>query len=260
VTKGAADMSAAPGEFAGRRALLLGAGAGMGGHTARRLAALGATVWVAARRPERVANVAAQIRAEGGQAWHLALDVRDEAAVADLFARAPWGEGGLDLLYVGAGGYFRAPGEPTAVDGPWFREALENLTAGAQWALSYGAGAVAARRGAVVVIGAAPATRLASNPAYAAGKAAVDGLVQFWARRLADAGVRVNAILPGLIRRQDPGLLPPSEPRRLGHPADVAEAVLFFMRSPWVTGVLLPVDGGWSIGVPLPEPPARPAT
>lgn len=248
-------MTEGPAEFAGRRALLLGAGEGMGGYTARRLAGLGAAVWVASRRAERAGSLAARIRAEGGQAWDLTVDVRDEAAVAGLFSRPPWGDGGLDLLYVGAGGYFRAPGDPAALEGAWFREALDNLTAGAQFALRYGAGAVADRRGTVVVIGAAPATRQASNPAYAAGKAAVDGLVQYWARRLADAGVRVNAILPGLIRRRDPGLAPPPEPRRLGHPADVAEAVLFFMRSPWVTGVLLPVDGGWSVGVPLPERP-----
>ncbi|MCL8207699.1 MAG: SDR family oxidoreductase [Actinomycetia bacterium] len=254
-------MAAEPQEFTGRRALLLGAGSGMGGHTARRLARLGAAVWLASRHPERAEALAGQIREEGGQAWGLALDVRDEAAVAALFARPPWGEGGLDLLYVGAGGYFRAPTDPAAVDGVWFREALDNLTAGAQFAVRHGAATVALRQGVVVVVGASPATRQASNPAYAAGKAAVDGLVQYWARRLADAGVRVNAVLPGLIRRHDPGLEPPAAPRRLGHPADVAEAVLFFVRSPWVTGVLLPVDGGWHVGVPLAGPAeAKPST
>lgn len=114
----------------------------------------------------------------------------------------------------------------------------------------------------VVNIGSTLATRgIVGAAAYAAAKAAQVSLTQSLARELGPRGVRVNAVLPGVLPTDmtraprmgdDPdarlealrGLHPLG---RLGTPADVAEAVLWLMRSPWVTGSVLTVDGGLSV-------------
>jgi NAD(P)-dependent dehydrogenase (short-subunit alcohol dehydrogenase family) len=113
--------------------------------------------------------------------------------------------------------------------------------------------------GAVVFVGSTLGARPAPGAAaYAAAKAAQASLCHSLAQTLASRGVRVNAVLPGVVptdmtRAPRDGL--PVEAQlealralhplgRLGTPADVGEAVAFLLCAPWITGVTLPVDGG----------------
>lgn len=230
-----------------KRALLLGVGPGMGLATARRLAQEGFQVVVGCRTGEKAEAYAQALREEGRDASGLSVDVRVPASVA--LALQQTGSDGLDLLYLGAGGYFVAPEPWPDLTLEWYQEALANLTAAAFTAVPQAVEALARRGGSVVMVGAAAATKMHSNPAYAAGKAALDGLALYWAKELAPRGIRVNAVLPGLIRLRGDQLDPPSGLNRKGHPADVADAVSFLAGAPWVTGSLLTVDGGWSLGV-----------
>jgi NAD(P)-dependent dehydrogenase (short-subunit alcohol dehydrogenase family) len=89
-------------------------------------------------------------------------------------------------------------------------------------------------------------------PAYLATKHGLIGLTKTMARDLAEHRIRVNAVAPGTVRT------PLTEPYHHdeGTPADVARAVLFFVTdlTSWVTGTVLPVDGGW-LAEPNYEPP-----
>lgn len=229
-----------------KHALLLGVGPGMGRTTAHRLAQEGYRIVLGSRTLHRAEEYAQEIRDLGGDALGLSVDVRTPTSVAAALQRS--GSDGLDVLYLGAGGYFTAPHPWSELTPEWYHEALVNLTAAALTAVPQAVEALARRGGSIVLVGAAPATKMHSNPAYVAGKAALDGLTLYWAKELAPRGIRVNAVLPGLIRLRDDERVPPPGLNRQGHPADVAEAVSFLARAPWITGTLLVVDGGWSLG------------
>jgi len=88
-------------------------------------------------------------------------------------------------------------------------------------------------------------------PGYAAAKAGVEGLVRQLALEYGPAGVRVNAVAPGMIGNTDLPEVAEGYPlRRVGRPDEVAAAVVFLANAGFVTGTVLPVDGGLSIASP----------
>ena len=245
--------------LAGRVALVTGGGSGIGRATAVAFAAAGATVAVADLDGDAATGTVDLVRAGGGEAEALVLDVVDEAAVGATVAGVLDRFGRLDAACNNAGtpGTYADLADQSAAD--WDRTLAVNLTGVFLCLRAEVPAMVAAGGGAVVnVASAAGLMGFARLPAYVASKHGVGGLTKSVALEVAGDGVRVNAVCPGSIRtpmlsgfvggdedalaamgRQAPM-------RRLGTPEEVAEAVVWLCSdaSSFVTGQALGVDGG----------------
>lgn len=245
----------------GKVALVTGGGTGIGRATAELLAAEGAAVVLMGRRPEPLAEVVAAIVAAGGQALACPGDVSDEAAVAAAVADASAAFGGLDVVVNNAGSTRRGEDITRKDRAQWDGDLAVNLT-GPFLVLKHAIPHLI-RRGGGSIVNIASQLALVGAPGYVTYSAAKGGLVSL-TRTLAveygPLGIRCNCICPGLVEtamayvdrpnfdelRED---LARNHPlRRLGQPRDVAHAVLYLAsdESAWVTGVVLPVDGGFT--------------
>lgn len=158
--------------------------------------------------------------------------------------------GRLDVVVLAAAYMPVAPITETT-DEQW-RAAID-ATLGTAFAVSRAALPHMSRNGgAIVAISSVNATLAAPGvPAYAAAKAGLEGLVRQLALEYGPHGIRVNAVAPGLIGGEhlpDPAAGYPL--RRTGTPQEVAQAVHFLAGAGFITGVVLPVDGGLSIASP----------
>jgi NAD(P)-dependent dehydrogenase (short-subunit alcohol dehydrogenase family) len=238
--------------FSGRRALVTGAGSGIGDAVARGLHAEGATVLLADRVGGRVRALAEEL---GGDATPLELDVRDEAAVAAAAKQ-------LDLLanVAGIGSTTNAPETPLEVWEDVFAVNARGTFLCCKHAIP---GMVAAGGGAIVNMASVAAmVGLKNRAAYSASKGAVVALTRALAIDHVADGVRVNAVCPGTVdspwvRRlvdevgESLDALRDRQPmRRLGTPAEIADAVLYLLsdQAAFVTGTALVIDGGLSAG------------
>ncbi|RJS94166.1 SDR family NAD(P)-dependent oxidoreductase [Salinisphaera sp. Q1T1-3] len=181
-------------DLRGRRALVTGASSGVGEHVARQLAAAGATVAIAARREDRLAQLAAEI-----DAHPLIVDLSSTAACIDLVARAVAALGGLDILVNNAGLHHRgAFNTPT----PMQLAAMVDVNLRAPTVL---AGAAlphlqAAPRGAIINVGSvAGRMPVPGSATYSATKAGLRTLSLALAEELRGTTVGVSVVCPGPI-------------------------------------------------------------
>ncbi len=240
-------------------ALVTGAGNGVGAAAARRFAEEGAAVVLLGRRQQALDGVAESIRADGGQALAIAADITVEQEVCEAVKTVVDHFGGLDVLVNNANalvpgmlsdhdlGDWRAS-FATAVDGPMLlmRECFPLL---------------AERRGAVVNVSSVCAELATPGVAgYSAAKAALQSLTRNAAIEWAGSGVRVNAIVIGIVMTPaSEAALPDDASReatarsvplgRIGEPAEAANAILFLAsdEASYITGAALHVDGGRSV-------------
>jgi NAD(P)-dependent dehydrogenase (short-subunit alcohol dehydrogenase family) len=239
------------------------------------LAEAGATVAILDINQEAAEKLAAEIEADGGQAVGLCCNVLDkaslEAAAQEILGRF----GKVDVLINGAGG--NRPQATTSAEKPFFdlpAEALRwvfdlNLIGTILPSQVFGKIMAQQKRGVILNIASMNAIRpLTRIPAYSAAKAGVSNFTQWLAVHMAQEyspEIRVNAIAPGffltdqnrfLLTEQDSGKMTPrgksildhTPMGRFGQPDDLLGAVLWLVSpaSAFVTGVVVPVDGGFS--------------
>ena len=243
-------------DLRGRVALVTGASGGLGAHFAGVLAGAGARVAVAARRVAACGAVCDAIRAAGGEAAPLPLDVADAASARAAVAAVAERWGRLDVLVNNAGIAATAPALDLA-EADWDAVVDTNLK-GAFLVAQAAAGVMkGAGGGSIVNVASILGLRVAGGvAAYAASKAGLVQLTRALALEWARHGVRVNALCPGYIEtdinrdffRSEAGvaMLRRVPQRRLGRPEDLDGALLLLCSeaSRYMTGAEIAVDGG----------------
>jgi NAD(P)-dependent dehydrogenase (short-subunit alcohol dehydrogenase family) len=245
------------GRFAGRAAIVTGAGSDIGRAIATRLAAEGAMVTIAVGRDmERARAVAADIEAAGGRALPVAADISEASEAARLVEATMGAFGRLDVLVNNAGTFARAPLLDLAV-ADWDKVFAVNCRGPFLTSVAAARAMAAAGQGTIVNIAGASAHRsFPAAGAYGPSKAALVNLTVQMSLEWARLGIRVNGVSPGPIRDPDSGWRD-REPRliseakriplrRVGTPADVANAVAWLAsdEASYVTGQMVIVDGG----------------
>ncbi len=247
----------------GRAALITGGGGHLGSAMARGLAAAGATVWCAGRRAGPLEETRDQLRAEGYAAEALPLDVTDASAVAEALGQI----GPLSILvnnaHSGKTGTIQS-GTPE----DYANAFSVAVTAAATLAQAATAPLAASGHGSIInvasmygLVSPDPAiygdTGHNSPPWYGAAKGGLIQLTRYLAVHLAPQNIRANAIAPGpfpkpQVKETMAALWATLETKtplgRLGNPEELMGAVQFLASdaSSFVTGVTLPVDGGWT--------------
>lgn len=240
----------------GKVALVTGSSRGIGAAIAERFVAEGASVAVHGRDEAAIESVRSRI---GGRTLAVSGDVTSFAAVEAMRTRIEAELGPLDILVANAGGNVARPGPIEEMSEDAFRASVDlNLISTFLCIKSFLPGMKARGRGVIVTMSSAAARRAhpGSPIAYAAAKAGIELLTQDVAAQAGPFGVRVNCIAPEVILteaniRRIPDatkteLIAQHPLRRLGTPADVAQAALFLSsdESSWITGVVLDVAGG----------------
>jgi NAD(P)-dependent dehydrogenase (short-subunit alcohol dehydrogenase family) len=259
----------------GQAAAVTGATGVLGSELARGLAKAGAKVAILGRNQNSAAALAAEIEADGGEALVVACDVLDRGAVQAACEEVNEAFGKIDILVNGAGG--NQPGATVSPDLSFFDlppEALEavfdlNLLGTLYPCQAFGAQMAKQRSGVILNISSMAAYRpLTRVVAYAAAKAAVSNFTAWLAVYLAkefSPEIRVNAIAPGffltkqnvfLLTNQQTGALSPrgqmiiahTPAGRFGDPQDLVGTVIWLVSpaARFVTGVVVPVDGGFN--------------
>ena len=250
--------------LSGKRALVTGAGSGIGAAIAERFAGLGARVWATDRDEHTARETAQRIRSAGGDADALSLDVTDVAATSEVAATVH-DRGGLDILVNNAG--IGHVGTILHASGDDLDRLYSVNVRGVFNATKAFLPAMIARRSGVVInmasIGGIVGLR--DRLAYCTTKFAVVGLTKCLALDHALDGVRVNCICPGRVEtpfftarlREYPDpekayleLAATHALNRMGRPEEIAAAAAYLASddAAFITGSALIIDGGLSAG------------
>ncbi len=248
-------------DYSGKVAVVTGGGSGIGRATANAFARAGASVVVADLDGNALDDTIREIKDAGGEGLGVVTDVSRAADVERMVASATDAYGGLDAAFNNAG--IEAKPLPVAdvTEAEWDRVQAVN-TRGVWLSMKYEIPAMLARGGGAIVNASSILGLFgsANGSLYSSTKHAVAGLTRSAALDYATAGIRVNATSPGMIEtpmmeRTAVNMAVPPEAFSAMHPLgrtgtapEIADAVLWLCSdaASFVTGVVLPVDGGYS--------------
>ena len=251
-------------EFPGRSAIITGAAHGFGRALSVAFARLGARVWACDLLEDELRETQRLCETVGGACVPRLIDVRDKMAAVELADDVMSATGRIDILVNNAGGVLGQIGRPLEEVSPGEWQEIFDVNVSGAFFLSQAVAPSmkAARRGSIINIssGAGLGISLTGIQAYASAKAAQIGLTRQLAHELGPWGITVNNIAPGFVRSNPTterqweaygeegqrALVASVALKRLGSPDDIAHAVLFFASdyARWITGQVLPVDGG----------------
>lgn len=260
---GAATREGTP-TLSGLRVIVTGASSGLGAHVVRHLAGLGAHVVAVARRRDRLDRLADELAGVPGRVVPCVADVTVDADARAMVSAAVDALGGVDVLVNNAGSEVQAPIDRLSeadLEGMWranvlsvflcTRAALEELRRSHGVVINLGS----------TVVDRPPRGRFG----YVATKGAVEAMTRALAVDLGRDGIRVNVIRPGVIPSELRGLSEEEERSRfaagavfgrqalstVGDGRDIAEAVAWLCGpgGRFVTGTVIDVDGGYTLGI-----------
>ena len=235
------------------RTVIIGGTAGIGLATARLLAAEGHTVTVVGRTPRRIDEAVASINAkEGGSAQGRRADLTDRPSLEALFAEV----GEFENLVVTAPGD-GAPGSLVDLDLSALHAAFNSKLIAYAHTIQAAVPRLDGQNGSITLVSAA--STQAALPGTA-GLAAVNGAIEAMVPTLALelSPIRVNAVSPGVVDTEWWDRVVPADQRaglmaefakgipagRVGHPDEIADAIALLVRNGFLTGTVLPIDGG----------------
>ena len=248
-----------PFDLTGRLAVVTGARRGIGAAMALALARAGADiVGVSAAMEPDGGQVARAVEAAGRSFVGIRADLGERGSVLELAARLSAMESSVDILVNNAGTIARAPVVDHA-DDLWDRVLDVNLTAPFLLSREVGRGMIDRGRGKVIFTASLLSFQGGINvPGYTAAKSGIAGLTRALSNEWAPHGVQVNAVAPGYIVTDNTQALREDAARsaaildripagRWGRPEDLAGVTIFLASSAsdYVTGAVVPVDGGW---------------
>lgn len=252
--------------FSNKVAIVTGGGSGIGKEVAKRLVEAGASVVIGGRDAEKLAQAARDIDASGRHVRYLAGDIAQPSTAQALVDLAVSEFGGLDILVNNAGVFNPKPFlEVTPAEYDWF---LDIILKGKFFMAQAAAKAMQKRGGGAIVqtgsLWATQAIGATPSAAYSAANAGVHALTRNLAIELAESNIRINTVAPAVVETPVYGTFMTAEQvkevlptfnafhplGRNGQPADVASAILFLASegASWITGAVLPVDGGVTAG------------
>ncbi len=250
------------GMFAGKVAVVTGAGSGIGRQAALKLASNGAKVLAADIVEETGKETVEMIKQAGGEGVFFKVDVSKSAEVQAMINKAVELYGHLDIAFNNAG--IEGPSGGNFYD--YTEEAFDRVTGinlkGVFLCLKYelpvmikqGKGAIVNTSSIAGLVG------FPGMPGYSASKFGVIGMTKSAAMQHSKQGVRINAVCPGVIRTPMVDRLTGRDPAaeaayaaghpigRMGEPEEIADAVVYLCSdaASFITGAALPVDGGWT--------------
>lgn len=250
-----------PFDFSGKHVFISGGTSGINLGIAQAFARAGAKLSVMSRSQEKVDAAVTALQGRGGTATGFSADVRDYAAVEAALKGAVAAHGKIDVLVSGAAGNFPAPALGMSANG--FKAVVDIDLMGTFHVLRAAFTHLAKPGASIINISAPQAYNAMEFQMHVcAAKAGVDMVTRVGAIEWGPAGVRVNSVVPGPIENTEgmKRLAPTPETEKivvdsvpLGHMGtvdDIANCCLW-LASPmarYVTGTVIPVDGGWSLG------------
>jgi 3-oxoacyl-[acyl-carrier protein] reductase len=247
----------------GRRVIVTGASSGLGAHVVRHLVGHGAGVLAVARRGDRLAALATELTAAPGRIVPCRADVTVEAEARAMVAAAVDAFGGIDVLVNNAGSEVQGPIDslPDEAFEGMLRANVTSVFRCTRAALTE----LRRSRGVVINLGSTVVSRPPRGRfGYVASKGAVEAMSRALALDLGRDGIRVNVIRPGIIPSELRGLSEEAERAKfdtgiafgrqalsaVGDGRDIAEAVAWLAGDGgrWITGAVIDIDGGFTLG------------